>query len=202
MQSITATSPDDVWAVGLMGSGARRNLAEHYFDPSVRLPPTPALRPPPSTSTSTSSQTSTTVPMSTETWTSTPTIVSTSTSTATPTACTIQFQDASPGSTFYPYVRCLACRGTATRAILAATPEPCVPPNNYPYLRPNSDVTRGQLSKIVSEAAEYEGCCEWTEFPGRTAGEHILALDRTARASWRDVRLHVWKTRGTLRTTQ
>jgi hypothetical protein len=29
----------------------------------------------------------------------------------------------------------------------------CIPPNNYPYFRPNAPATRGQISKIVSNAA-------------------------------------------------
>ena len=31
--------------------------------------------------------------------------------------------------------------------------EPCVPPTNRPYFRPGANATRGQLSKIVSNAA-------------------------------------------------
>ena len=33
--------------------------------------------------------------------------------------------------------------------------EPCVPPENRPYSRPNESATRGQISKIVSNAAGY-----------------------------------------------
>jgi len=46
------------------------------------------------------------------------------------------------GSPFYPYVRCLACRGIV---------------NGYPdgTFRPNNDVTRGQLSKMVSNSAGF-----------------------------------------------
>jgi hypothetical protein len=136
-------------------------------------------------------------------------------SSPTPTACTIEFSDVPPGSTFYPYVRCLACRGhisgyadgtfrpnnVATRAQLAKiisnaagfrwpvppdtqsfedvlptdtfwvfierlypraavvgypcgwTPgEPCVPPQNRPYFRPNAPATRGQATKILDIA--------------------------------------------------
>ncbi|MDQ6694716.1 MAG: S-layer homology domain-containing protein, partial [Chloroflexota bacterium] len=34
-----------------------------------------------------------------------------------------------------------------------AADEPCVPPANMPYFRPGSNATRGQLSKIVANAA-------------------------------------------------
>jgi hypothetical protein len=56
--------------------------------------------------------------------------------------CTIQFTDVLPGSTFYPFVHCLACLGII---------------NGYTdgTFRPNNPVTRGQLSKIVSNAAGY-----------------------------------------------
>jgi hypothetical protein len=50
--------------------------------------------------------------------------------------------DVPPGSTFYPYVRCLACLGIV---------------NGYPdnTFRPNNNVTRGQLAKIVSNSAGF-----------------------------------------------
>jgi uncharacterized delta-60 repeat protein len=66
----------------------------------------------------------------------------TPTSQATPTACPIQFPDVPPGSTFYDYVRCLACR-----QIVSGYPD-----GNF---GPGNDVTRGQLSKIVSNSAGY-----------------------------------------------
>jgi hypothetical protein len=60
----------------------------------------------------------------------------------TPTLCPIQFIDVTEGSTFHPFVRCLACRGIV---------------NGYSdgTFRPNDSVTRGQLSKMVSNAAGY-----------------------------------------------
>jgi hypothetical protein len=141
--------------------------------------------------------------------------------TATPeptsTACTISFTDVPPDSTFYIWIRCLACRGIIsgysdgtfrpgndiTRGQIAkmvsnaagfdedpgpqiyedvdsnnpfylwinrlsmrghmggyncglVPEEPCVPPDNRPYFRPFANATRGQLSKIVSNAAGFE----------------------------------------------
>jgi hypothetical protein len=66
----------------------------------------------------------------------------TSTPTATPTACTVEFTDVPEGHTFYPFVRCLACRGIV---------------QGYPdgTFRPDNHVTRGQVSKIVSLSAEF-----------------------------------------------
>jgi hypothetical protein len=70
--------------------------------------------------------------------TATPTIAPSSTSTA----CTVEFSDVLPGSTFYPYIHCLACLGIV---------------NGYPdgTFKPNANVTRGQLSKIVSNSAGF-----------------------------------------------
>jgi serine protease AprX len=135
---------------------------------------------------------------------------------ATATACTQSFTDVQPTDTFYPFIRCLACRGiiggytdgtfrpnnNITRGQIAKmvansagfqepitgqtfedvppaspfyefierlfrrghmggypcgqrTTETCIPPENRPYFRPNENATRGQLSKIVSNAAGY-----------------------------------------------
>jgi glucose/arabinose dehydrogenase len=62
--------------------------------------------------------------------------------TPTPTACTLTFSDVPPNSTFYPYVRCLACLG-----IISGYPDGT--------FRPNNNVTRGQIAKIVSNAAGF-----------------------------------------------
>ena len=87
----------------------------------------------------------------------------TPTSSVSPTACPVEFQDVPPSkevSSFYPYARCLACRG-----VLGGYPcgganpqtgqaEPCGDTSN-PYLRPSNNVTRGQLSKIVAIAGDF-----------------------------------------------
>jgi hypothetical protein len=136
----------------------------------------------------------------------------------TSTACTIEFSDVLPDSTFYTWIRCLACRGIIsgytdgtfrpgndiTRGQIAkmvsnaagfsedpgpqlyedvppgspfydwinrlsmrghiggypcglVPEEPCIAPNNLPYFRPNATSTRGQLAKIVSNAAGIGG---------------------------------------------
>ncbi|HKP52771.1 MAG TPA: S-layer homology domain-containing protein [Chloroflexia bacterium] len=72
------------------------------------------------------------------------TAISTSTATATgiPTSCTVTFTDVPPDNTFYTWIRCLACRGVF---------------GGYTdgTFRPGNDVTRGQFSKIASNAAGY-----------------------------------------------
>lgn len=62
--------------------------------------------------------------------------------TATPSVCAITFTDVPQGSTFYGSITCLACRG-----IISGYPDGTFRPSNL--------VTRGQLSKIVSNAADF-----------------------------------------------
>jgi hypothetical protein len=59
---------------------------------------------------------------------------------ATPTACPIQFTDVDPNHPFYPFIRCLACRGIVSGY-------------GDGTFRPYADVTRGQLAKILASAA-------------------------------------------------
>jgi hypothetical protein len=65
------------------------------------------------------------------------------------------FQDIPPASTFYPYIQRLASRGIINGYPCGGAGEPCVPPANLPYFRPTNSVTRGQLSKMTSEAFAY-----------------------------------------------
>ncbi len=76
--------------------------------------------------------------ISTPTYTNTPTGTPESTSTA----CATQFSDVPVGSTFYTYIRCLACQGIISGY------------GNGTF-RPNNNVTRGQAAKILSNSASY-----------------------------------------------
>ncbi len=69
------------------------------------------------------------------------------------------FEDVPPGSTFHLWVERLATRGIIGGYPCGEPVEPCSPPMDRPYFRPNNNVTRGQLSKITSGAAG------WTETP-------------------------------------
>ena len=157
----------------------------------------------------------TATPEPTNTQTATYTATSTPILGSTATPCPIQFTDVPPGSTFYDFIRCLACRGiingysdgsfkpnnNVTRGQLSkivsnsagftdpqttqmfqdvpvgstffdfvgrlasrgyiggyqcgGPGEPCIGPGNLPYFRPNNNATRGQISKIVSNAAGF-----------------------------------------------
>jgi hypothetical protein len=68
------------------------------------------------------------------------------------------FQDVAPGSTFYDFIERLASRGVMSGYPCNSVPgEPCVPPENRPYFRPNNNATRGQTSKIVANTF-FPGC--------------------------------------------
>jgi outer membrane protein assembly factor BamB len=120
------------------------NLATITRTPTsgIVLSSTPTPPPPPTF-------TATTQPEPTVT--STPTLIPT----ATPTACTLQFDDVPPESTFYPFIRCLSCLGIINGYPCGGPGEPCNG-NNDPYFRPGNQITRGQLSKIVSESAGFQ----------------------------------------------
>ncbi len=75
--------------------------------------------------------------------------------TETPTGQT--FQDVPPGSTFYLSVERVAGHGIIQGYPCGGPFEPCVAPGNRPYYRPNSNATRGQLSKIAANAF-YPNC--------------------------------------------
>jgi hypothetical protein len=68
---------------------------------------------------------------------------------------TQMFQDVPVGSTFFQYIGRLASRGYIGGYPCGGSGEPCIPPANLPYFRPNNNATRGQISKIVSNAAGF-----------------------------------------------
>ena len=111
-----------------------------------------------------------TLPVGSPTPSATPTVV--------PTACTNQFADVAPGSPFYPFVRCLACRQVMNGYPCGSAGEPC--PGTY--FRPNAPNTRGQLAKIVSISAGFNedpGGQIYSDVPpGTTHYEYINRLTR------------------------
>ncbi|MDQ5823060.1 MAG: S-layer homology domain-containing protein [Chloroflexota bacterium] len=65
------------------------------------------------------------------------------------------FEDVAPGSTFYDPIQQLASRGYIGGYPCGTAPaEPCGA-GNRPYFRPGQNTTRGQLSKIVSQSAQF-----------------------------------------------
>jgi hypothetical protein len=67
------------------------------------------------------------------------------------------FEDVPLGSTFNPYVQALYGRGAVTGYPCGGPGEPCNPPLNRPYFRPQSNATRGQVTRIVAISAQLYG---------------------------------------------
>jgi hypothetical protein len=78
------------------------------------------------------------------------------------------FQDVPPGSTFQVFIGRLASRGYISGYQCGGSGEPCVPPDNLPYFRPNASASRGQTAKIVSNAAGF------SDPPGAQMFEDVL----------------------------
>ena len=179
--TVTATSTITNTATGTATVTATGTAAATNTPGGPSLTPT-ATSTPLASSTATSTRTATSISTGTAAPTHTPTVVSsstattaasststataiaTSTSTVEPTACAVQFQDVPPSdevSSFYPYVRCLACRHVLGGYPCGGTnpqtghDEPCRQTGN-PYFRPSNYITRGQIAKIVSNAAGFD----------------------------------------------
>ncbi len=123
----TATATDTASPTEVVPTGTDTPAPPTSTDTPVPLPPT---------------HTDTPVP-------STPTLLPTQT------ACTIQFTDVPPESTFYPYIQCLACQGIINGYECGGPGEPC-DDNHDPYFRPGNLVSRGQIAKIVANAANFD----------------------------------------------
>ena len=66
------------------------------------------------------------------------------------------FEDVPYGSTFWEFIERLYTREVIGGYLCGINPaEPCIPPEERPYFRPNAGATRGQLVKIASESADF-----------------------------------------------
>ena len=66
-----------------------------------------------------------------------------------------KFQDVPADSPFFTWINRLSGRGYISGYPCGGPGEPCLAPGNLPYFRPGAQASRGQLAKIVAEAAEY-----------------------------------------------
>jgi hypothetical protein len=162
LAAVQAVTNEDIWTVGSSNrmSDIALTLTEHYTGRCVTATPTvPVSSTPGVTATMTPTVPVSSTPGVTATATptvpvsSTPGVTATATPSPTPspTVCPIQFNDVPPGSTFYAFIRCLACRGIFSGYPCGGPGEPCP----GAYFRPGANVTRGQTAKIVSNAAGY-----------------------------------------------
>ncbi|HKP51561.1 MAG TPA: S-layer homology domain-containing protein [Chloroflexia bacterium] len=67
------------------------------------------------------------------------------------------FEDVDPSNPFFTWINRLANHGFMGGYPCGGEGEPCNPPANLPYFRPVANATRGQLAKIVSNAAGVGG---------------------------------------------
>jgi hypothetical protein len=153
LYDVSALSSGDVWAVGEYGPAyqTKQTLVERYTSSCVTVSPTPGYtRTSTPISTNTPGPTNTPVPVETNTPVPVPSGQPTNTSVPRetntpvplPTTCSIQFSDVPLDNTFYEAIRCLACRSIVSGYTDGT-------------FRPNNQVTRGQLAKIVSNAAGF-----------------------------------------------
>jgi hypothetical protein len=63
------------------------------------------------------------------------------------------FEDVPTDHTFWQWIEALSSAGVINGYACGGAGEPCVPPGNRPYFRPSAGATRGQISKIVANAA-------------------------------------------------
>jgi hypothetical protein len=155
LYGVAARTGTDIWAVG---TGSNDTLILHYTAwPCSPVTPGPT-RTPSSTRTITPAPSHSMTPAATGTRTASPSptrtgtpggTAGTPTVAATPPACLVQFNDVPGTNTFYTTIRCLACRGIVGGYPCGGPGEPCP----GAYFRPNNNLTRGQVSKIVAEAA-------------------------------------------------
>jgi S-layer homology domain len=156
---------------------------QDVITPSPTSPPTTPTTAPTATSvlpTATGTSVATDTPVATDTAVPIDTVTGTPpTATETPTVCTLSFEDVPVGSTFYPFIQCLACRGIINGYPCGGVGEPCNA-NNDPYFRPGNNVTRGQFSKIASNSAGFvdpPGAQQYEDvLPGSTFFDFIWRL--------------------------
>jgi N-acetylneuraminic acid mutarotase len=121
--------------------GGADSLGSTFFDFTQKL--TVSTGGPCSTATSTAVVPTATNSVVVSTATNTTVASATNTVAPTATACTVSFTDVDVNNPFYTWIRCLACRG-----IIGGYDDGT--------FRPFNDITRGQIAKIVSNAAGFD----------------------------------------------
>jgi hypothetical protein len=138
-ETATSTSTETSTATSTTSSTATQtDIPTQTNTPTSTLTVTPSTT---STGTSTTTYTSTPTGTGTSTRTSTSTATATATTMVTATACE-QFPDVEPGDTFYVYINCMVCQYVITG----------FPDGTF---RAHAQITRGQIAKIVSQAAGF-----------------------------------------------
>ncbi len=189
LTGVAAVSANDVWAVGYYDSDTNfytfhpRTLIEHWDGSAWSIVPSPDLGALDTTLYGVAVSSGNSVWAGgyyeigrtlIERYDPCPTIPTPApTATATPSACAIQFTDVPSDSTFYSFVRCMACRG-----IINGYTSGCE--TGGLCFKPNNNVTRGQLAKIVANAAHFTETTGEQQYqdvaPGSTFYDYIWRL--------------------------
>lgn len=170
---VAALGPNDVWAVGLYQDSSYHSLAAHWNGTQWLIVPVPSAGADQHTLMAVSAVDEGDVWIAGnrgENGSVTQTHIAHYTCDP---ACNVQFSDVPEGSTFYTFVRCIACRG-----IINGYETGCDTGN--PCFRPNNNVTRGQLAKIVANAAGFSepvGAQQYEDVhPGSTFYDFVWRL--------------------------
>src|SRR5262249_17291776 len=65
------------------------------------------------------------------------------------------FEDVPYTQPFWLFIERLGGPGYISGYTCGGAGEPCVPPGNRPYFRPNASITRGQIAKVDANTAQY-----------------------------------------------
>ena len=135
LYGVAVSSPGEAWAVGLFDGAT---LVDRYTNTCGTPQPTATAVP-----SATATLTPVPAPSQTRAATNTVPVQSTPIPTATVAHCFRTFSDVPPNSTFYSSIVCLVCRGIVS---------------GYQdgTFRPGNSVTRGQIAKMVANAAGFE----------------------------------------------
>jgi photosystem II stability/assembly factor-like uncharacterized protein len=150
----TFNVPAGATFVIVVESGSEEEVCESYTLTVTGIDACPTATPVPTSQATSTRQATATSGTSQPTQTAQRTGTTTAVVTTTATPCTISFSDVPADSTFYPFVMCLACNG-----IISGYDDGT--------FRPFNDITRGQIAKIVSNAAGFN------ENPGQQIYEDV-----------------------------
>ena len=168
LTGVVAVAPNDVWAVG---DSATHVLVEHWDGGAWSVVPSPGLGYGDSTLSGITATGEGDL-WATGSYSGGPpqphrTLVERY-SACTPTSCTLQFTDVPPGSTFYPYVNCLACLGII---------------NGYPdgTFKPNNQRDEGPAIQDRVQLCRLQRPADQPDVPGRARRLYLL---RYTSAGW------------------
>jgi hypothetical protein len=92
-----------------------------------------------------------------------------------------KYEDVPPSNTFYQWINRLSNEGVMGGYPCGRAGEPCRS-GNKPYFRPNANATRGQMSKIVSNAAGFDEAVSGQSFedlpPSTSPSSYYVYVER------------------------